>query len=170
MNWLGLITGAGVGRWAALALAVGTGVGGYWLGHRVQAGATEHVMRLWAEDRAARDAADLKEYETRAAIEARVRTEVLNAMGEKYGTIDAVAGDVRRLAANVRLCAMAYQAPAAVPPAAGGTDAAGAGGQLESAVGVLQALAANLAERCDREAVRANALRDWVDGVNAPIP
>lgn len=165
---LGLLAGAGVGRWLALALAAGAGVGGYWLGHRVAATGTERVMRLWAEDRAQRAEADLTEYETAAALEARVRKEVMDGLATKQIDIDRLADGVRALGANVRLCAMSYQKSAAAPPAAGGADAAGGGGQLEPAVGVLQALAANLAERCDREAVRANALREWIDGVAPP--
>lgn len=168
MNWLGLIAGTGAGKWLALALAVGSGVGGYWIGHRVQRASTEHVMRLWAEDRRQRAEASLKEYETRAALEARVREAVLAEQEEENAKIDALAGDVRRLSAGVRLCSMVHQATTSAVPPTGGTDAPLADGQLASAVGVLQTLATNLAERCDREAVRANALRDWVDGVARP--
>lgn len=168
MNWLGLITGAGAGRWLALALAVGTGIGGYVIGQRVQRGDTEHVMRLWAEDRSARAEDALKEYETSAAAEARVRAQVLRELGGRDEAITELAGRVRDLSGSVRLCGMAYQKPAAPAPATGGTDAAGTNGQLEDAVTVLQRLALNLAERCDREAVRANALRDWVDGITVP--
>lgn len=125
-------------------------------------------MRLWAEDRARRAEADLTEYETRAAIEARVRARVLAEREAEDAKIDLLAADVRRLGAGVRLCAMSYQKPAAPSPATGGTDATGGDGQLEPAVRVLQELAANLAERCDREAGRSNALRDWVDGVIPP--
>lgn len=170
MNWLGLITGTGAGKWLALALAVGTGIGGYVIGQRVQRGDTEHVMRLWAEDRAKNAEESLKEYETDAAREARVRAQVLKDLAGRDDEIGSLAARVGELSHSVRLCGMAYAKPAAPAPPTGGTDAAGTNGQLEDAVGVLQTLAANLAERCDREAVRANALRDWVDGVLPPLP
>lgn len=156
--------------WAIIGAAVLFGGGGFFLGTRVQRGDTEHVMKLWAEDRASRAEEALKEFETDAAREARVRAEVLNALAGREDEIGTLAARVGELSHSVRLCGMAYQKPAAPAPAAGGTDAAGTNGQLEDAVGVLQRLALNLAERCDREAVRANALREWVDGITVPLP
>lgn len=143
--------------------------GGYWLGHRVERSATEQVRREWSDDKA-RYAQDLLDAD-RAAVarEATIRQEVLGEMARRQISIDAVARDVRALSSSVRLCSQTYQA-AGTAPASAGVDGAGSGGQPRDAVEVLQELAADIAERADREAVRSNALREWVRGVTAPTP
>lgn len=141
---------------AGVALVAGAASGG-WLAHRLADGrvarAEAALERLRAEQtQAIADA---------AAKNVIVTQDVLEGLYAQRETIDRLAADVRRLRGAVSLCASVSTMP--VPGPAADADRAPAGGQPRAAADVLQDLAAEFAERADRNAAQLNALIDWIE-------
>lgn len=92
---------------------------------------------------------------------------VRSALNEQNDGFDAVAGEIRDLRRAVRVCTSLSAMQVAGP--APGADAQAGDGQPRPAEDVLQDLAAESAERADRNAAEHNALVDWYTGLKKSL-
>ena len=97
---------------------------------------------------------------TAASKQIEIRDQVLEEYSNANQEISALAGELRGLRRDVRLCSSrsSMQVPGTAAPA----DPAASDGQPRAADAVLQELAAFIAERSDRQAAQFNALIEWL--------
>lgn len=145
--------------WVLLAgFIAGSGSGG-WLAWKLQDGRVARAEAAFER---------LQREQTQAIADAAAKNvivtqDVLGGLTNARESITALAGDVRRLRSAVSVCASTSSMQVSGPsPAVAGAPV---GGQPRPAVEVLQDLAAESAERADRNAAQLNALIEWFDGV-----
>lgn len=146
-------------RGPCLILAVAAALGGAgtatWATRAVMDG---KVVRAEARMRDA-ELAVVKAERDQLQRDITLREEVRREYDSKLDGIAALAHDIQRRVGAVRLCRVPPSAgDLQVPGAAGGTDAAGEGGQS----GDIGPALVQLAERCDRTAEQLNALISWM--------
>lgn len=147
-----------------LMLIVGGGLG-YYTGW--QAGNASALPRaLRAEQMLADYKAEVaKALEVAAVKQIDIRDQVRAQYEDQNIKMDALNLRLRDLRDGVRLCGTTSVLP--IPPASAGANPEENSGQPRPADIVLQELAADLARRCDGNAIQLNALIDWINETRA---
>lgn len=147
-----------------LTLVIGVGLG-YYLGWG--AGKASALPRaIKAEEALFNLQTEMAKAIERAAVkQVEIRDEVRAQYEDQNIKMDALNLRLRDLRDGVRLCNATSVLP--IPPTSAGANPEENSGQPRPADVVLQELAADLARRCDGNAIQLNALIDWINQTRA---
>lgn len=148
-----------------LMLIVGFGLG-YWSGW--QAGKASALPRAIRAETALRDLQTemAKAIEAAAVKQVEIRDQVRTQYENQNIKVDALNLRLRDLRSGVSVCTSKSVMP--IAPTTPGADPKENTGQPREAITVLQELAADIARRCDGNAVQLNALIEWIEKTRAP--